>query len=641
MDKRTVKDIQLTGKRVLVRVDYNVPMNDKGEITDFIRIEASLPTLHYLLDQGAAVILLAHLGRPKGKVNPKFSLKPVAEALSQLIHRPVQFCSDCVGKEAQAAAAQLRNGDILLLENLRFHPEEEKNDPHFAQELASLGDVFVNDGFGVSHRAHASVEGITHYLPAVAGFLLEKEIAYLGNAVDKPQRPFAAIIGGAKVADKIAVIRSLIKKADVILIGGGMANTFLAAKGYNLGKSLVEKESLGIAKDLLAEAAAQKTKMLLPVDLIMAASFSNEADHEAEDLDALNPEYMALDIGPKTAELYAQTLAGMKTIVWNGPMGVFEMPNYAEGTRRVAEAMAASDGITIVGGGDSAAAVKQMGLADKMSHVSTGGGASLEYLEGKVLPGLAALDDLRTPIVAGNWKCHKTVEEAMELAHQVAHGTEMARAEVVLFPPFTALESVAAMVDDDGIGYGAQDIFYEDEGSYTGAVSGPMIAEIGSRYVLVGHSERRKFFHESNEIVVKKVLAAFRNDLDPVLCVGEDADEHENGSTKDKILSQLTPVLNVLTDGQIQRLLVAYEPVWAIGSGKSAEVRDAVAAADLIRKAVAEKFGKEAARRVRILYGGSVTSENAHAFHEDGIDGVLVGGASLSAQEFCAIANTF
>ena len=641
MDKRTVKDIQLTGKRVLVRVDYNVPMNDKGEITDFIRIEASLPTLHYLLDQGAAVILLAHLGRPKGKVNPKFSLKPVAEALSQLIHRPVQFCSDCVGKEAQAAAAQLRNGDILLLENLRFHPEEEKNDPHFAQELASLGDVFVNDGFGVSHRAHASVEGITHYLPAVAGFLLEKEIAYLGNAVDKPQRPFAAIIGGAKVADKIAVIRSLIKKADVILIGGGMANTFLAAKGYNLGKSLVEKESLGIAKDLLAEAAAQKTKMLLPVDLIMAASFSNEADHEAEDLDALNPEYMALDIGPKTAELYAQTLAGMKTIVWNGPMGVFEMPNYAEGTRRVAEAMAASDGITIVGGGDSAAAVKQMGLADKMSHVSTGGGASLEYLEGKVLPGLAALDDLRTPIVAGNWKCHKTVEEAMELAHQVAHGTEMARAEVVLFPPFTALESVAAMVDDDGIGYGAQDIFYEDEGSYTGAVSGPMIAEIGSRYVLVGHSERRKFFHESNEIVVKKVLAAFRNDLDPVLCVGEDADEHENGSTKDKILSQLTPVLNVLTDGQIQHLLVAYEPVWAIGSGTSAEVRDAVAAADLIRKAVAEKFGKEAARRVRILYGGSVTSENAHAFHEDGIDGVLVGGASLSAQEFCAIANTF
>ena len=641
MEKKTVKDIDLKGKKALVRVDYNVPMNDQGEITDVIRIEASLPTLYYLLDQGAAVILLAHLGRPKGKVNPKYSLKPVAECLSNMIHRPVKFAEDCIGPVAQKAAEVLQPGDILLLENLRFHPEEEKDDLGFAQELASLGDVYVNDGFGVSHRAHASVEGITHYLPAVAGFLLEKEIAYLGNAVDKPQRPFAAIIGGAKVADKIGVIRSLIKKADVILIGGGMANTFLAAQGYNLGKSLVEKESLGIAKDLFAEAAAQNTKMLLPVDLIMAEKFDNNAEHEAEDLDKLNPEYMALDIGPKTAELYAKTLAGMKTIVWNGPMGVFEMPNYAEGTRRVAEAMAASEGITIVGGGDSAAAVKQMGLDDKMSHVSTGGGASLEYLEGKVLPGLASLDDLRTPIVAGNWKCNKTVDEALQLAHEVLHSTEEARCEVVLFPPFTALESVAAVVDDAGLGYGAQDLFYEDEGAYTGAVSGKMIAEIGSQYVIVGHSERRKFFGETNDLIVKKVLAAYRNDLDPILCVGEDADEHEKGSTKDKILSQLLPVLQVLTDEQAKRLLVAYEPVWAIGTGKSAEVRDAVAAAELIRSEVAKKFGKDVARYTRILYGGSVTSENAHAFHEDGIDGVLVGGASLSAKDFSAIANTF
>lgn len=641
MDKKTIKDISLTGKRVLVRVDYNVPMNDKGEITDSTRMEASLPTLQYLLDQGAAVILMAHLGRPKGKVNPKYSLKPVAEALSRLIHRPVQFCPDCVGKEAKEAAENLGNGEILMLENLRFHPEEEKNDPKFSQELASLADVYVNDGFGVSHRAHASVEGVTHYLPAVAGFLLEKEIAYLGNAVDNPARPFAAIIGGAKVADKIAVIRSLIKKADVILIGGGMANTFLVAQGYNLGKSLVEQESIGVAKDLLAEAAENKTKMLLPVDLVMAAKFDNDADHEAEDLDHLNPEYMALDIGPKTAALYAETLAGMKTIVWNGPMGVFEMPNFAAGTRKVAEALAASDGVTIVGGGDSAAAVKQMGLGDKMSHVSTGGGASLEYLEGKVLPGVAALDDLRTPIVAGNWKCHKTVEEAMELAHQIAHNTEMAQAEIVLFPPFTALESVAAMVDEDGIGYGAQDLYYEDEGAYTGAVSGPMIAEIGSRYVIVGHSERRALFGDTDDIVVKKVQAAYRNELDPVLCVGENEEEHEKGAAKDKILNQLKPVLDVLDDKQIEHLLVAYEPIWAIGTGKTAEVADAVAAAEVIRKAVEDKFGKEAARRVRILYGGSVNNKNAHAFHVDGIDGVLVGGASLDANEFSAIANTF
>ena len=641
MDKKTIKDISLTGKRVLVRVDYNVPMNDKGEITDSTRMEASLPTLQYLLDQGAAVILMAHLGRPKGKVNPKYSLKPVAEALSKLIHRPVQFCPDCVGKEAKEAAENLGNGEILMLENLRFHPEEEKNDPKFSQELASLADVYVNDGFGVSHRAHASVEGVTHYLPAVAGFLLEKEIAYLGNAVDNPARPFAAIIGGAKVADKIAVIRSLIKKADVILIGGGMANTFLVPQGYNLGKSLVEQESIGVAKDLLAEAAENKTKMLLPVDLVMAAKFDNDAAHEAEDLDHLNPEYMALDIGPKTADLYAETLAGMKTIVWNGPMGVFEMPNFAAGTRKVAEALASSDGITIVGGGDSAAAVKQMGLGDKMSHVSTGGGASLEYLEGKVLPGVAALDDLRTPIVAGNWKCHKTVEEAMELAHQIAHNTEMAQAEIVLFPPFTALESVAAMVDEDGIGYGAQDLYFEDEGAFTGAVSGPMIAEIGSRYVIVGHSERRALFGDTDDIVVKKVQAAYRNELDPVLCVGENEEEHAKGAAKDKILSQLKPVLDVLDDKQIEHLLVAYEPIWAIGTGKTAEVADAVAAAEVIRKVVEDKFGKEAARRVRILYGGSVNSKNAHAFHVDGIDGVLVGGASLDANEFSAIANTF
>ena len=641
MEKKTLKDIDVAGKKVLVRVDYNVPMNEAGEITDTTRVEASLPTLRYLLDHGAALILMAHLGRPKGKVVAKYSLKPVAACLAGFLGREVRFAGDCVGKEAADAAAALKPGDVLMLENLRFHPEEEKNDAAFAQELASLADIYVNDGFGVSHRAHASVEGVTHYLPAVAGFLMEKEITYLGNAVDNPARPFAAIVGGAKVADKIAVIRSLIEKADVILIGGGMANTFLAAEGYDLGKSLVEKESIGVAKELIDLAAAKQKKLLLPVDLEMAAAFAADASHEPEDLDKLNPDYMALDIGPKTTKLYVDTLAGMKTVVWNGPMGVFEMAPFAAGTRGVAEAMARCGGVTIVGGGDSAAAVKQLGLADKMSHVSTGGGASLEYLEGKVLPGLAALDDLRDPMVAGNWKCHKTVEEALDLAHEVMHRTEAANCEVVLFPPFTALESVAALVDGSHIMYGAQDLFYEDEGAYTGAVSGPMIAEIGSEYVIVGHSERRQYFGDTNEIVVKKIAAAFRNGLDPVLCVGENADEHTAGRMEEVILSELQPVLASLTKEQACRLVVAYEPIWAIGTGNTASVEDALKASEVIRKAVEKQFDHAASRRTRVLYGGSVTSENAHSFHVEGIDGDLVGGASLKAESFAAIANTF
>lgn len=641
MEKKTVRDINVKGKKVLVRVDYNVPMNDKGEITDTIRIDATLPTLNYLLDQGAAIILMAHLGRPKGKVVPSMSLKPCAEYLSQVMKKEVKFAPDCIGPEATEAARELKPGEILMLENLRFHPEEEKNDMAFAASLASLADIYVNNGFGVSHRAHASVEGVAHYLPAVSGFLLEKEIKYLGNAVDHPVRPFAAIVGGAKVADKIGVIRSLIEKADIILIGGGMANTFLAAQGYDLGKSLVEKESIDVAKELIALAKEKNKKMLLPIDLEMAASFSADSEHASQTLNQLNPEWMALDIGPKTAQLYADTLKNCKTIVWNGPMGVFEMAPFAAGTRRVAEAMADNEGITIVGGGDSAAAVKHMGLDSRMKHVSTGGGASLEYLEGKVLPGVAALDDLRDPMVAGNWKCNKTVEEAMELAHTLMHTTEQANCEIVLFPPFTALESVAATVEGSHLGYGSQDLFYMDQGAFTGAVSGPMIAEIGSEYSIVGHSERRTYFGDTDAIVVKKVQACYRNGLDPVLCVGENEEERAEGRTESTILSQLLPVLAVLTDDEARRLVVAYEPLWAIGTGKTASVEDALTVSTIIRRAVEERFNHETSRRVRVLYGGSVTPDNAHAFHQSGIDGVLVGGASLSAESFAAICNTF
>lgn len=644
MEKRTLKDLNFANQKVLVRVDYNVPMNDEGKITDNTRIKASLETVKYLLKNKAAVILMAHLGRPKGKVVEKYSLKPVAEELSKLLKKPVAFASDCVGEAAEKAAADLKPGQVLLLENLRFHPEEEANDPEFAKQLAVLADCYVNDGFGVSHRAHASVEGVTHYLPAVSGYLMEKEVKYLGGAVDKPVHPFAAIIGGAKVSDKIDVIDSLITKADAILIGGGMANTFLVAEGCDMGKSLVEEDSIEIAKKLLKKAKAKKVKMLLPVDLVMAAAFAPDAEHEVNDLKHINKEYMALDIGPKTAKLYADTIKGMKTVVWNGPMGVFEMDAFSAGTKAVADAVAACKGTTIVGGGDSAAAVNMWKLGPQISHVSTGGGASLEYLEGKVLPGVAALDDLRRPSIFGNWKCN-IIDDVCELSCGIVHATEETIREtgkdVVLFPSFTLLDFVAEDVGDSAVGVGAQDLFYEDAGAYTGAVSGPMLSAVGCEYVLVGHSERRAIFGDTDAVVAKKVKAAFRNRLIPVLCVGENAEERKAKKTITKVVRQVATAMAGVDEKDAALLVVAYEPIWAIGSGKTPTAKDAEEVALAIREKIAKMYDGEVAARVRILYGGSVTAKNAHDFHTESIDGVLVGGASLKAKEFANIVKKF
>ena len=391
MNKKTIRDINVSGKKVFVRVDYNVPMDKSGAITDDTRIRATLPTLKYLLDQGGALILAAHLGRPKGGPTPEFSLAPVASHLSALIGKEVKFSSDCVGPIAEAAATALKPGEILMLENLRFHPEEEKNSPDFAQGLAKLADLAVNDAFGVSHRAHASVEGITKFLPAVAGFLMEKELDFLGRAVAEPDRPYAAIIGGAKVSDKIGVIENLLAKVDLLLIGGGMANTFLAALGYSVGKSLLEPDKIDLAKTLIERAKQRSVKLLLPVDVVAADRFAADASTRITNVNAIGNEEMALDIGPATCEAFSQALTGAKTIVWNGPMGVFEMDAFAKGTEAVARAVAKSSAISIVGGGDSVAALEKVGLAEKITHISTGGGASLEFLEGKVLPGVAAL----------------------------------------------------------------------------------------------------------------------------------------------------------------------------------------------------------------------------------------------------------
>jgi phosphoglycerate kinase len=396
MDKKTIRDIDLAGKRVLVRVDFNVPLDSQQHIIDDTRIRAALPTIRYLLDQGAAVILMSHLGRPDGKVVDTLRLAPVAQRLSELLGRPVEMAAESVGPAVEAQARALQPGQVLLLENLRFHKEEEKNDPGFARQLAALGEVYVNDAFGTAHRAHASTEGVTRYLPGAAGFLMEKEINFLGSALEHPRRPFAAIIGGAKVSDKIAVLERLISMVDTLLIGGGMANTFLKAEGFEIGDSLFEASKLDVARDLIAKARQRGIQFLLPVDVVVADRFAADATYKVVSHDNVPESWRILDIGPKTIEAFREALADAQTIVWNGTLGVAEMPAFAKGTNALIEILAErtrAGATTIIGGGDSAAAVEEAGASEKMTHVSTGGGASLEFLEGRTLPGVAALQD--------------------------------------------------------------------------------------------------------------------------------------------------------------------------------------------------------------------------------------------------------
>ena len=394
MNKKTIEDIDVSGKKVLVRVDFNVPLDENGRITDETRIKAALPTIKYLLEHNAAVILCSHLGRPKGEFNMKYSLAPVASRLKEIFgENRVTFASDIIGESAKQAVASLKPGNIVLLENLRFHKEEEKNDPAFAKALAAYADIYVNDAFGTAHRAHASTAGVADYLPAVAGELIGKELSVMGKALDNPERPFVAILGGRKVSDKIGVINNLLEKVDTLIIGGAMSYTFFKAMGLNIGNSLVEEDKLSLAKQLLAKAEAKGIKMLLPVDCVLANDFNAQAEMLTVDYDKIPDGWEGMDIGPKTRELYAQAIKPAKTVIWNGPMGVFEFPRFAEGTKAVAKAMSECSGTTIIGGGDSAAAVEQLGFASKITHISTGGGASLEFLECLELPGVAALND--------------------------------------------------------------------------------------------------------------------------------------------------------------------------------------------------------------------------------------------------------
>ena len=393
MNKKTVKDIDLKGKKVLVRCDFNVPMDEERNITDNTRIVAALPTIKYLLEENCAVILCSHLGRPKGEFKKEFSLKPVAKELSRLLDKEVIMAEDVVGEDAMSKAKELKQGQILLLENVRFHREETDNDPEFAKKLASFADIYVNDAFGTAHRAHASTEGVTKFLPAVAGFLIEKELKFLGNAVSNPVRPFVAILGGAKVSDKIGVIDSLLEKVDTLMIGGGMAYTFFKAQGYGVGNSLCELDKLDLAKSLMEKAKEKNVKLMLPVDTVVGKEFKEDTESKTVAWTEIPDGWEGFDIGEKTIEMFKGELKTAKTVVWNGPLGLFEFKQFAKGTNEIAKVLASLDATTIIGGGDSAAAVKKAGLQDKMTHISTGGGASLEFLEGKKLPGIEALMD--------------------------------------------------------------------------------------------------------------------------------------------------------------------------------------------------------------------------------------------------------
>ena len=638
MPKFAIQDLDLKGRKVFLRVDFNVPMKD-GKVVNDLRIRAALPTIRYAIEHGAALVIASHLGRPKGAPKPEYSLAPVAEWLRKMLDRKVIFVSDCVGPEAEKVVDAAVPGDVILLENLRFHPGEEKNDAEFAKRLAAGTSLYVNDAFGVSHRAHASISGITQYVEkATAGFLLEKELRYLSGALESPERPFVAIVGGAKISEKIEVIEHLLDKVSCLLIGGAMMFTFLKCLGKNVGMSLCEEDKIELAKKLLDKAG---DKIILPTDVVASSGIDDAEGAHVVPADAIPDGEMGLDIGPETVAHYEEILRSAKTIVWNGPMGVFEKDAFATGTISIAKAAAFSEAVSIVGGGESAAAIAKAELEDMITHISTGGGASLALLSGRVLPGVAALTDktkLRMPLIAGNWKMHKNKDEARELTRAIREGYRgFTRREVVIAPPFTVLSTMAYEIQGSEIILAAQNVHWEDKGAFTGEISPTMLKDAGCGMVILGHSERRQYFDETDELVNRKVRAVLRAGLQPIVCVGETLAERESGNHEDTVARQLSGGLDGLTDEDILRIILAYEPVWAIGTGRTATPETAQEMHGYIRGWLTEKFGKNA-ETVRILYGGSVKPDNVDdLMRQPDIDGALVGGACLEAESFLRI----
>ena len=651
LNKKSVDDINVKGKKVLCRCDFNVPLID-GKITDENRLVAALPTIKKLIADGGRVILCSHLGKPKGEPKPELSLAPVAVRLSELLDQEVKFVpSDVVVDDSvKAAVDAMKDGEVILLQNTRYRAEETKNGEAFSKELASLCDVFVNDAFGTAHRAHCSNVGVTQFVDtAVVGYLMQKEIDFLGNAVNNPERPFVAILGGAKVSSKISVIENLIDKVDTLIIGGGMSYTFCKAKGGSVGKSLLEEDYCEYALNMLKKADEKGVKLLLPVDNVIADDFSNDANSKVVNAGEIPEGWEGLDIGPETAKIFAAAVKDAKTVVWNGPMGCFEMPNFAKGTEAVAKALAETDAVTIIGGGDSAAAVNQLGYGDKMTHISTGGGASLEFLEGKELPGVAAANDkyeergrtnmARRKIVAGNWKMNKTPSEAVALVEELKPLVASDDVDVVFCVPAIDIIPVAEAVKGTNIQVGAENMYFEEKGAYTGEISPAMLVDAGVKYVVLGHSERREYFAETNETVNKKVLKAFEHGITPIMCCGETLEQREQGVTMDFIRQQVKVGLQNVTADQAKTMVIAYEPIWAIGTGKTATTEQAQEVCSGIRACIAEVYDEATAEAIRIQYGGSVNATTApELFAQPDIDGGLVGGAALKP-DFGKIVN--
>ncbi|HHV41721.1 MAG TPA: triose-phosphate isomerase [Clostridiaceae bacterium] len=643
LKKKTLEDLNFQGKKVIMRVDFNVPLESKtGVITDDNRIRAALPTIRYLLDKKAKLILVSHLGRPKG-FDSTLSMAPVAKRLSELLGQKVILAADVIGDDAKAKAAALQEGEILMLENVRFHPEETKNDRGFAKELSSMAEIYVNDAFGTAHRAHASIYGLAKFLPSASGYLIQKELEVMAAALDAPERPFTALIGGAKVSDKIGVLENLLDKVDNLLIGGAMAYTFYAACGWETGTSPIEPDKKEIALSILAKAEEKGVRLLLPADNVISDDYSADAKHKIVPCDQFEPGWMGMDIGPRTVEKYSAVLKESKTVIWNGPLGVFEFAAFAQGTKKIATAVADSGATSIIGGGDSASALEQLGFADKVTHISTGGGASLELMEGKVLPGLAALSDQdsRRLLAAGNWKMNKgTPAEAGDLIAKLLPLVTETETEVVLGVPFTVLPEALKLTAGTEVAVAAQNAYPADSGAYTGEISMKMLADLNVSYVIVGHSERRQYFQESNADINAKIKAALSWGVLPIICVGESLEQRENNETFDFIRQQIRECLVDIRAEDCFRVIIAYEPIWAIGTGRTATNEQAQEVCAFIRQELIDLYDANAAGLVRILYGGSVNASNAAGlFAMPDVDGGLVGGASLKAEDFALIAG--